>query len=141
MAGNDVKLDVMKKLYAILCVVSLFAASALAADVAFQPFASPKVTLEQWTAYHEVVKAAFGATVQERPAEHAIMYFDESTQTQYIFTTPSNPAHPGWISRRLVIKSGASSIEQVGFFAGSLDAFTLWFQTYQQANDRLQRQR
>ena len=131
----------MRKLYAMLCVVSMFAASAMAADVPFQPFDSPKVTLEQWTAYHEVVKAAFGATVQERPAEHAIMYFDESTQTQYIFTTPSNPAHPGWISRRLVIKSGASSIEQVGFFAGSLDAFTLWFQTYQQANDRLQRQR
>jgi hypothetical protein len=114
----------------------MFAASALAANVPFQPFDSPKVTLDQWTGYHEAVKAAFGATVQERPAEHAIMYLDESTQTQYIFTTPSNAAHPGWISRRLVKTSGASSIEQVGYFAGSLEAFTLWFQTYQEANER-----
>ena len=126
----------MKKLYAISCVVSMFAASALAADIPFQPFDTPKVTLDQWTAYHEAVKAAFGSTVQERPAERAIVYLDESTQTQYIFTTPSNPAHPGWISRRLVTKSDASSIEQVGYFAGSLEAFTLWFQTYQQANER-----
>jgi hypothetical protein len=114
----------------------ILATAALAAEVRFQPFESPKVTLDQWTAYHDEVKAAFGATAQERPAEHALMYFDDSTRTQYIFTTPSNPAHPGWISRRIVTRSGMSSIEQVGYFGGSLEAFTAWFSSYQRQNQQ-----
>jgi hypothetical protein len=121
----------MKNRCVSLCLASMLATVALAADVPFQPFVGPKVTADQWVAYHAEVKAAFGATAQERAAEHALMYFDESTRTQYIFTTPSNPAHPGWISRRIATRSGMSYIEQVGFFAGSLDAFSLWFASYQ----------
>jgi hypothetical protein len=122
-----------------LCLGWILATAALAADVPFQPFGSPQITPDQWTTYHAQVKAALGATAQERPAEHALMYFDESTRTQYIFTTPSNPAHPAWIGRRIVTHSGMSYIEQVGFFAGSLEAFTSWFASYQRENEQSRR--
>jgi hypothetical protein len=107
------------------------------AEVPFQPFPEPQVTLEQWTSYHSEVKAAFGESAQERPADRAVMYFDEATLTQYIFTMSSNPAHPGWIARRIVTQGQATFVNQVGYFAGSQELFALWFASYQRENEQL----
>ena len=93
-----------------LCLGLLLATIACADDVPFKPYPDASVTAEQITAYQSQVKSAFGDTEQERAAEQAVMYFDSAKRTQYIFTLPANPAHPGCIVRRIVTRSSVSNL-------------------------------
>jgi hypothetical protein len=135
------QLNIMNRRFYFVCICISLSALTLAAEIPFKPFADAPITLEQWTTYHAQVRDALRSSVQERAAEMSVMYFDESTRTQYIFTLPNHPAHPAWIARRLVTRSGATTIEQVGYFAGSQEQFAAWFEAYQRSNEQMKQQR
>jgi hypothetical protein len=128
----------MKSRILLLGVAVLASITAAAAEVPFKPYEKPRISQEQWTKYRDMVRKEFGSTAQEQKEDKVVMYFDDTTRTQYIFTSPGNPAHPGAIARRIVRNaSGAVSIEQVGYFTGTEKEFAAWFAPYQRQNEQM----
>ena len=84
----------------------------------YKPFPEAQVTAEQWQEYFDIVTAEFGDTRDEISEARLVLFTDEASSTFYAFTLEDHPAHPAWITRRLVEQDGAITIQQIGFFAG-----------------------
>jgi hypothetical protein len=107
--------------------------------VEFRPFAEAQVTVEQWQDYYDQVEQSLGGTERRFPELKLMTYDDLSARAAYAFTQPGHPAHPAWISRRVVEKDGWIAIEQVGYFAGAEDPFAELFREYKSLNDSIRR--
>jgi hypothetical protein len=103
----------------------------------FKPYPRANITLEQWLAYYEEVRAKHGNDAQDIDAEKLVVYQDQKSATSYTFTKPSHPAHPAWITRQVREKDGKLGISQIGYFAGTQEPFAKLFRAYQQSNDRI----
>ena len=103
----------------------------------FQPYPQPKVTPEQYAAYAEQVRQAFGFTADVIREDNVIVFSDERTRTFWVFTTKDNPAHPAWITRQMVEEAGEVRVKQIGYYAGSEPAFAKLFRAYQDRNAKL----
>lgn len=103
----------------------------------FQPYPTPRITVEQWSRYLEAVKANLGSTAEILPEKNVVVFVDMSSRTHYIFTTKDHPAHPAWITRRIVEEGGQVNVRQIGFFAGPEEQFAALFREYQKMNERL----
>ncbi|MCC7346181.1 MAG: hypothetical protein IT538_02180 [Variibacter sp.] len=123
----------MRPAIGVLAALVLTVSAALAVE--FKPFAREKVTEAQWTAYHDEVKAAFGASAQEVKEVNLVTYSGQGVS--FAFTRPAHPAHPAWISRRITEKDGQMFIEQIGYFAGPEAPFAELFRQYQALNQRM----
>ena len=104
----------------IAMVVMLLMSFALSAQE-FMPYKGSRVTADQWQAYHDEVAGKHGAT-RKTPAPDMESFDDSATYTVYYFTTPGNPAHPGWVAVRM-----EDRLATIGYFAGDIDAFTKMF--------------
>lgn len=121
-----------------LIVVFLISSSLHAAT--WQPYPDAKITIEQWQKYLDTVVSEFGDTRDEVAEAKLILFTDEVTATFYAFTADDHPAHPAWITRKLVEQEGAISIQQIGFFAGEEQAFADLFDDYIALSDKMQQE-
>jgi hypothetical protein len=113
----------------------LLAAPALAQE--YQPYPSPRITPEQWARYGEQVRQNHGASLEIFEDKQLIAFSDESTRTFWVFTLKKHPAHPAWITRQMYEEDGQVRVRQIGYFAGSEDAFAKLFQEYLLRNEEL----
>jgi hypothetical protein len=95
----------------------------------FRPYPQPRVTQDQWQTYFDQVRAKYIGSARQAPNQ-LLVAFDDGKVTQYVFTQPGHPAHPGWITRRVVQKDGRATLEQVGYFAGREEPFAALYQSY-----------
>jgi hypothetical protein len=114
-----------------------FATTAPVIAQEFQPYPAPRITVEQWASYLEIVRSKLDATAEIFPDKHIVVFFDQEARTYYIFTTKDHPAHPAWITRRIVEESGQVRVRQIGYFAGSEKPFAALFAEYQSMNEQL----
>jgi hypothetical protein len=113
------------------------APAALAHAQEFQPYPTPQITSEQWARYAEQVRQNYAATAEIVKEEKVIVFSDLRTRTFWVFTTKDHPAHPAWITRRMVEEDGQVNVRQIGFFAGSEPEFAKLFREYQDRNTQL----
>jgi hypothetical protein len=103
----------------------------------YQPYPSPRITVEQWQRYLEIVRRNHEATAEIYKDEDLVGFSDHATRTTYIFTTKDHPAHPAWITRQVVEVDGKVHVRQIGFFAGEEEPFAALFREYQRRNEQL----
>jgi hypothetical protein len=103
----------------------------------YQPYPTPKVTIEQWQQYLATVRAALDRTMEIYSDDHTVVFTNRETMTFYIFTSKNHPAHPAWITRQLVEENGQVNVRQIGYFAGPEKPFDQFFQEYLQRNKKL----
>ena len=96
----------------------------------FRPYPQFNITAEQWQQYFDEVRQKLADSAQARPSEQLIVFNDRASRTVYAFTTPGHPAHPAWITKRVVRVGNAVGVQQVGYFAGEQPAFGQWFRSY-----------
>jgi hypothetical protein len=106
-------------------------------SIEFKPHPTAQVTESQWTAYYDEVKAAHGGSIQEFPDEKLVVFQDNVSATSYAFTQPGHPAHPAWVTRKIVQEGNDLFVQQIGYFAGVETAFATLFQQYQALNQRM----
>ena len=113
------------RLFLIACLFfsELFAAT-------YNPYEDSKITPEQWQEYYDIVQSEFGETRDEVTDAKLVLFEDAAASMFFAFTLPEHPAHPAWITRKLVEKDGDVSMEQIGYFAGEEDPFSELFQDY-----------
>lgn len=112
----------------LLVVIVSTIAPALAQE--YRPFPQARITPAQWQSYLNAVVDAHGDSGREFPAEHLVVYQDDKPSLFWAFTTAGHPAHPAWITRRVIEEAGEAKVEQVGYFAGDEAAFAQLFQQY-----------
>ena len=106
----------------------------------FKPYARSKITPAEWEHYFERVKSGHSASAQELGERKLVVFTDEQTSTIYAFTQPGHPAHPAWVTSRLVRQNGELDVRQIGYFAGDKTAFETLFREYIALNDKLKRE-
>jgi hypothetical protein len=120
----------------LLCLNLGLAAPALAQE--FQPYPSPRITVEQFVSYAKQVQDSLGDSAEILQGMNLVAFSDMRTRTFYIFTTKDNPAHPAWITRQMDEEGGQVHVKQIGYFAGSEAEFAKLFRYYQERNVQLQ---
>ena len=113
----------------------LVAGAALAQE--YQPYPSPRITPEQWAKYGEEVRAYHGESLEIFKDKQLIAFTDRRTRTFWIFTLKDHPAHPAWVTRQMYEEGGEVRVRQIGYFAGSEEAFAKLFREYQERNEQL----
>jgi hypothetical protein len=102
----------------------------------FRPFPQARITTAQWQTYFDDVKSKYGGTARTAPNQ-PLLVLDDGTSTMYAFTQAGHAAHPAWIARRVVEKSGKIYVDQVGFFAGDEASFAALFQAYKSLDGKV----
>jgi hypothetical protein len=121
-----------------LVLVALLSGQLFAAD--YKPYEDANITVEQWQAYFDTVLLEFADTMQEASDVGLILFRDETTATYYAFTTPDNPAHPAWVTRRVVAQDGEIAVEQIGYFAGDEASFADLFDAFSDLSAEMQKE-
>ena len=103
----------------------------------YQPYPSPRITPEQWAKYGEEVRAVHGESLEIFKDKLLIAFTDRRTRTFWIFTLKDHPAHPAWVTRQMYEEGGEVRVRQIGYFAGSEEAFAKLFREYQERNEQL----
>ncbi len=122
----------------ILCLAVTLGSAAPALAQEFQPYPSPKITVEQWKNYATQIRQNFESTAEVLKGKNLVAFSDPRSRTFYIFTTKDHPAHPAWITRQMVEDGGQVRVRQIGYFAGSEEEFAKLFSEYQERNQQLQ---
>lgn len=123
-----------------LCIGLLMTVSP-AISQSLQPYPSNGITEEQWQIYFYQVENLHGDSVQRVPSQHLVIFKDRETATSWTFTQLGHPAHPSWITRRLVVNGEDASIQQIGYFAGPKEPFAVFFQQQLELNKTLGQRR
>lgn len=133
----------MKRVLAIalMCTAAGLAATLLPAPPAlaqdYQPYPSPRITVDQWKRYLGIVRRNHEASAEIYKDQHLVGFSDLATRTFYIFTTRRHAAHPAWITRQVVETDGKVHVRQIGYFAGDEEPFAVLFNEYLQRNEQL----
>jgi len=130
------RLMIRSALVAALLLVALWPDAAARAQE-FQPYPSPKVTVDQWQKYLIEVRSRHEASAEIYKDKNVVVFSDTTTRTFYVFTTKDNPAHPAWITRQIVEQGGKVNVRQIGYFAGAQEPFDRLFSEYLQLNEQL----
>jgi hypothetical protein len=133
---SKTRLMIRSALLAALLLVALWPDAAARAQE-FQPYPSPKITVDQWQKYLLEVRSRHEASAEIYKDKNVVVFSDPTTRTFYIFTTKDNPAHPAWITRRIVEEGGKVNVRQIGYFAGAQEPFDRMFSEYLQLNEQL----
>jgi tetratricopeptide (TPR) repeat protein len=100
------------------------------AEPQFKPHPTERISQEQWQQYFDEVNAAAGGSRRDVLEQHLVTYSTKDN-LHIAFTLPGHPAHPAWITRKIVGDTGKQSVAQIGYFAGSESAFVQLFRQYQ----------
>jgi hypothetical protein len=104
---------------------------------ALEPFPTNHITESQWHTYFYEVQNLHGDSAQQVRSQHLVIFKDRKTVTTWSFTQMGHPAHPSWIARQLISNGDASSIRQVGYFAGEDGPFMAFFQEQLELNKKI----
>ena len=113
-----------------LLVLPLLLLSLIAYSAEYMPFPEAEISEEEWNMYYEEIKTKFGDTERTYPEQNLVTFSDSSTYMNFAFTTKGHPAHPSWITRQVVQENQNINMQQIGYFAGSEEAFAILFQQY-----------
>src|SRR4029434_10667108 len=116
------RLMIRSALVAALLLVALWPDAAARAQE-FQPYPSPKVTVDQWQKYLIDVRSRHEASLEIYKDKNVVVFSYPTTRTFYIFTTKYTPAHPACITRQIVEQGGKVNVRQIGYFAGAQEPF------------------
>jgi hypothetical protein len=130
------RLVIRSALLAALLLVALWPDAAARAQE-FEPYPSPRITVDQWQKYLLEVRSRHEASLEIYKDKNVVVFSDPTTRTFYIFTTKDNPAHPAWITRQIVEQGGKVNVRQIGYFAGAQEPFDRMFSEYLQLNEQL----
>jgi hypothetical protein len=130
------RLVMRSALLAALLLVALWPDAAARAQE-FEPYPSPRITVDQWQKYLLEVRSRHEASLEIYKDKNVVVFSDPTTRTFYIFTTKDNPAHPAWITRQIVEQGGKVNVRQIGYFAGAQEPFDRVFSEYLQLNEQL----
>jgi hypothetical protein len=130
------RLVMRSALLAALLLVALWPDAAARAQE-FEPYPSPRITVDQWQKYLLEVRSRHEASLEIYKDKNVVVFSDPTTRTFYIFTTKDNPAHPAWITRQIVEQGGKVNVRQIGYFAGAQEPFDRMFSEYLQLNEQL----
>ncbi len=103
----------------------------------FRPYPRPKITETEWKTYFDEVKNKHFSSMQALSDQNLVVFHDRGTGTSYAFTQSGHPAHPAWVTRKIVSQGGQLHIEQVGYFAGDESAFAALFRAYQKTTAKM----
>ncbi len=120
----------------LMLLTCVFATPLLAAT--YKPYEDSEITLAQWQEYYDIVQSEFGETEQEVSDAMLVFFEDTSSSTYYAFTLPEHPAHPAWVTRKLVDRDGDVSMELIGYYAGDEEPFSELFQDYTELSYQIQ---
>jgi hypothetical protein len=123
--------------YSRLTLIACLLASQLPAAT-YKPYEDSKITLEQWQDYFDSVLSEFGETKLEVSDAMLVFFEDASSSTYYAFTLSEHPAHPAWVTRKLVDRDGDVSMELIGYYAGDEEPFSELFQDYTELSYQIQ---
>ena len=118
----------------LVAIVALVVSPVLAQE--YMPFPKARITETQWTSYFKEVNEAHRNTRRNFPSEHLVVFEDRKALMFWAFTTPGHPAHPAWITRRIVEQSGEVSTNQIGYFAGKEKPFAKLYNDYLALTER-----
>lgn len=121
-----------------LVLVALFSTRLFAAD--YMPYEDANITVEQWQSYFDAVRLELADTMQEAPEVNLVLFHDETTSTYYAFTTAASPAHPAWVTRRVIEQDGEIAVEQIGYFAGDEASFADLFDAFSDLSAEMQKE-
>lgn len=117
----------------------LFCVSAAAFAQEFKPYPQPKISHAQWGAYYDEVREAHGQTERRAEEQRLVTFTDHKRGMSFAFTLPGHPAHPAWITRRLVEhQDGGVYMDQIGYFAGAEEPFAELFDQYRRLNEKME---
>jgi hypothetical protein len=116
------------------------ATSVAAPGQEFRPHAQPRISVAQWQAYYDEVRASHASTEQRFAKEHLVLFNDPKSLMSWAFTLPGHPAHPAWVTRQPVTDGNNVKIRQIGFYAGDEQAFRKLFATYVALTARMQQE-
>ena len=133
---SKTRLMIRSALLAALLLVALWPDAAARAQE-FEPYPSPRITVDQWQKYLLEVRSRHEASLEIYKDKNVVVFSDPTTRTFYIFTTKDNPAHPAWITRQIVEQGGKVNVRQIGYFAGAQEPFDRMFSEYLQLNEQL----
>lgn len=92
----------------------------------YMPYALADITVAQWEDYHRLVAETFTISRREFPDEHLEVFHSPDSTLHLAFTTAGHPAHPAWITRKVL----GGSVDQIGYFAGPEEPFAELFRSY-----------
>lgn len=121
-----------------LLIAALLSTPLMAAD--YEPYPDAAINVQQWQEYFDVIQEEFGSTREEVPDADLVVFHDEQTSTQYAFTLPDNPAHPAWVTRKVVQQGDSIYFEQIGYFAGDEEAFADLYDVYAELADEVRQE-
>jgi hypothetical protein len=124
-----------------LLYVGLLVTISPAIGQSLQPYPSNSISEQQWQTYFYEVENLHGDVTQRVRHQHLIIFKDRQNATSWIFTQLGHPAHPSWITRRLVQNDDGASIQQTGYFAGSKEQFAVFFDQQLELNKSIGEQR
>jgi hypothetical protein len=115
-----------------LLLLALAPAAAAAADGG-RRYAQSQITVGEWQAFFDEVRATPGARDISSPQVPSVTVIEvPGERTLYFFTAPGGAAHPGVVVERVLSKGGATYLQRDGYFAGSEEAFRAWFDAFAQ---------
>lgn len=126
-----------KRATRLLSLLACLAPAAWAHAQEFQPYPSPRITVEDWQRYLATVRANHEASAEIYDDKQIVVFTDLATRTYYIFTAKGHPAHPAWITRQIVGEGGQVNVRQIGYFAGAQEPFDRLFGEYLKLNQEL----
>jgi hypothetical protein len=92
----------------------------------YMPYPLADITAAQWGDYHRLVAETFTSSRREFPDEHLEIFHNPDSTMHLAFTTAGHPAHPAWITRKVL----EGSVDQIGYFAGPEEPFAELFRSY-----------
>ncbi|OUR65747.1 hypothetical protein A9Q79_01785 [Methylophaga sp. 42_25_T18] len=119
-------------------VALLFPLFSFAAE--YMPYPKAEISKEQWQTYFDEVKLDFANTERAYSEHNLVTYSDDSTRMNFAFTMEGHPAHPSWITRRVIQSDQSVDMQQIGFFAGDEQAFATLFQQYAHLTEQTKKQ-
>ena len=122
----------------LLILAGLLAGSVEATE--FKPYGDAQISFAQWRDYQGRVVDRFADGQKVFAEQQMVIYTDSDNTVQYAFTLAGHPAHPAWITRRVIEDSGGIDIEQIGYFAGEEPPFERLYRQYLHLNQRLKRE-
>jgi hypothetical protein len=103
-------------------------------------YPKPQITVAQWQAYLDAVKAAHGVKCEQADPAHLACELRAPAEninvrvpviTLWLFTTGQNPAHPALVERRGFLGPKGFESRNKGHYAGTKSSFDRWYSDFE----------
>ena len=130
-----------KAIWLALLLTGLLHVAVAASAQELQPYPNNSISDEQWQIYFYEVENTHRNSAQRVASQHLIIFKDRKNATSWTFTQMGHPAHPSWITRKVVTNGDEASIQQIGYYACELDQFAEFFEQQLQLNKSIETKR